>query len=291
MWDEKVQLKNVYDFDYNLKRISMDPLINVDRQERMIDVPIKLDGNYHIVTVKALGTTAEPEFSVYSNSNISTKTELLKAIHAIFQWDMDLDIVMEHFLDTNLSQLFYAHPGTPIVRDFDKYYALMKGIIHQQLNMKFAYTLSTRFVEKYGEKFDGVWFYPDPGKVAEANYEDLKKMQFSQRKAEYVIDTSRLIADGKLDLDELAGKKREEIKETLVKIRGIGPWTAESWLLFGLGKQDELPLADIGIQNALKFYFQQEKKPSIEEMKTWSKKWSPYQSYACITLWRSIEKD
>lgn len=290
MWKETVQLENVYDFDYNLKRISMDPLINVDRQERMIDVPIKLDDNYHIVTVKALGTTAEPEFLLSSDS-ISVKTELLKVIHAIFQWDMDLDMVMQHFLDTNLSQLFYAHPGTPIVRDFDKYYALMKGIIHQQLNMKFAYTLSTRFVEKYGEKVDGVWFYPDPGKVAEADYEDLKKMQFSQRKAEYVIDTSRLIADGKLNLDELSGKSREEIKETLVKIRGIGPWTAESWLLFGLGKQDELPLADIGIQNALKFYFQQEKKPSIEEMKTWSKSWSPYQSYACITLWRSIEND
>lgn len=290
MWKERVQLDHVYDFDYNLKRVSMDPLIKLDREKRWISIPVKLKGERHIVNVEATGTTAAPEFWISSEKEES-KSELISHISDIFQWNINLDDITQHFLNTNLEQLFYAHAGTPIVRDFDLYYSLMKGIIHQQLNMKFAYTLSTRFIEKYGEKIAGVWFYPDPVKVAEADYEELRALQFSQRKAEYVIDTSRKIANKELDLEELSSRSREEIISELVKIRGIGPWTAESWLLFGLGKPDELPLGDIGIQNALKFYFQKASKPSIEEMKIWSAGWSPFQSYASITLWRSIEKD
>lgn len=290
MWKEKIQLNTVYDFDYNLKRIAMDPLIKLNREERWIYVPVKIDKIAEVVKVEAAGTTAEPIFWI-SGENEETKTRLISYIGDIFQWKTDLNEVMQHFLQTNLEQLFYAHPGTPVVRDFDLYYALMKGIIHQQLNLKFAYTLSTRFVEKFGKEKDGIWFYPDPANVAEADYQELRELQFSQRKAEYVIDTSRKIAEGELDLDQLAIRPRDEIMKELVKIRGIGPWTAESWLLFGLGKPDELPLGDIGIQNALKFYFEKDQKPSVEEMKNWSTEWSPFQSYASITLWRSIEKD
>lgn len=290
MWTEKIRLHHIYDFDYCLKRFAMDPLIKLDFKNREVNVPIKINDEKHVVTVKATGTTASPEFLVSGASELKQK-ELISRVTDLFQWEVDLDQVTQHFLDTNLEQLFYAHAGTPIVRDFNLYYSLMKGIIHQQLNMKFAYTLSTRFVEKYGEKHEGVWFYPDPATVAKANYEELRELQFSQRKAEYVIDTSKRIAEGELDLTALSRKNRDEIMDRLVKIRGIGPWTAENWLLFGLGRQDELPVADIGIKNALKFYFQKEKKPSVEEIRQWSDEWNPYQSYASITLWRSIDKE
>ena len=106
----------------------------------------------------------------------------------------------------------------------------MKCIIHQQLNLSFAYTLTGRFVHTFGEQKDGVWFYPLPETIAQLDYNDLRELQFSMRKAEYVIDTSRMIADGRLDLDELDQLSDEDIMEKLVKIRGIGPWTVQNVL-------------------------------------------------------------
>lgn len=288
MWKEKFKANTFYDFDYTLLRWSFDPLIRLDLDNRWVDVPVKLENDLHTVRVQGLGTTAEPIFEVSSEKE-AARERLLSYIRDLFQWDEDIKQVHQHFLGTNLEQLFLSHPGTPIVKDFHLYDCLMKVIIHQQLNMKFAYTLSTRFVEKLGEKKNGVWFYPSPEKVAETPYDTLRELQFSKRKAEYVIDTSQLIVDGKLDLDELARESDSEIMKELIKVRGIGPWTAENWMMFGVGRNNLFPKADIGIQNALKIYFNLDGKPSYDQMESWSKEWEPYLSYASLTLWRSIE--
>ncbi|RWZ58172.1 DNA-3-methyladenine glycosylase 2 family protein [Halobacillus fulvus] len=288
MWNEKVKANSFYDFDYTLLRWQFDPLTKLDREERWVDLPVKMNEEEHIVRVQAHGTTEDPVFEVKSDS-LDSKEQLLEHIVDLFQWDRDLNVVHQHFLKTNLKDLFAAHPGTPIVRDFHYYDCLMKVIIHQQLNMKFAHTLSTRFVETFGHQRNGVWFYPSPEEVAALDYDQLRTLQFSQRKAEYVIDTSRKIVDGELDLGALSSLSDEEVMTKLVKIRGIGPWTAENWLMFGLGREDLFPKADIGIQNALKLHFGKDKKPSKEQMTEWSEQWGPYKSYASLTLWRSIE--
>jgi DNA-3-methyladenine glycosylase II len=286
MWSEEVSVNGLYDFDYVLSRLAFDPLLEVSQEERYVKLPIKIGTGKYVVKVQGVGSTEKPTFILQSKDN---KTEIIKKVKEIFQWDKPLNEIHQFFLDTSLAPLFKQYPGTPIVRDLGLYEALMKTIVHQQLNMKFAYTLTTRFVKEYGEEIDGLWFYPSPEKIASLNYEDLRPLQFSQRKAEYIIDTSRLIVEGKLDLDALARKSDEEIMETLVKIRGIGHWTAENWLLFGLGRNDLLPAADIGIQNALKKLWKKDAKPSKEEIYQAGEEWTPYRSYASITLWRSIE--
>ncbi|TGB03938.1 DNA-3-methyladenine glycosylase family protein [Halobacillus salinus] len=288
MWKERVHAKSFYDFDYTLLRWQFDPLTKLNREERWVDVPVRLNKERHIVRVQGLGTTEEPLFEVSSESD-QVKTELLQHIYNLFQWDRDLEEVHEHFLNTNLETLFVQHPGTPIVKDFHLYDCLMKVIIHQQLNMKFAYTLSTRFVQHFGSEKDGVWFYPTPDVVAELSYEQLRELQFSQRKSEYVIDTSKKIVEGEIDLDEVAALSNEDVMKQLLKIRGIGPWTVENWLMFGVGRENMFPKADIGIQNALKYYFNLDQKPNKEQMEAWSESWEPFMSYASLTLWRSIE--
>lgn len=288
MWEEKIELHTMYDFDYTLYRLSYDPMISLQRDERLVKIPVVFDGDYHIVTVQAIGTTAKPSFIVRSDSE-EYKDQIISRIFDLFQWDRELEKIQSHFQQTNLDKLFRDYPATPIVRDFDLYYCLMKTIIHQQLNMKFAYVLTTRFIEQFGEQVDGVWFYPTPEKIANLQVEDLRKLQFSGRKAEYVIDTSKKIAAGELNLEELKDKADEEVIKELVKIRGIGTWTAENWLLFGLGREDLFPKADIGIQNAVKQYFGLERKPTIEELEAFSSGWEPYRSFASLTLWRSIE--
>ena len=169
------------------------------------------------------------------------------------------------------------------------YNCLVKCIIHQQLNIKFAYTLTERFVKAYGTEVNGAWFYPSPDRVAALTVEELRELQFSTRKAEYIIDISKEIAEGRLSLESLYDRTDEEIMKELIVYRGIGQWTIQNVLLFGLGRQNLFPIADIGIQNALKKLLGLEAKPTKEEMEQLIPAWEPYLSYASLYLWRSIE--
>ncbi|MBB6455426.1 DNA-3-methyladenine glycosylase II [Salirhabdus euzebyi] len=288
MWLETIVVDGSFDFDYALSRFAFDPLLVLSVEERWVHIPMSVKGEKHVVKLQATGTTNSPAFIIQSES-FERKEDILRRVKAIFQWEKDLETIHSHFEKTNLAHLFQKYPGTPVVKDFGLYEALVKTIIHQQLNMRFAYTLSTRFVQLLGEEKDGSWFYPTPEKVASINYEELRELQFSQRKAEYVIDTSRLIASGELNLEKLAEQPDEQVIEKLTKIRGVGTWTAENWLLFGLGRENLLPAADIGIQNGLKKYLNMDAKPKKEEIYEMGEQWSPFRSYASLTIWRSTE--
>ncbi|MFS0862575.1 DNA-3-methyladenine glycosylase family protein [Fredinandcohnia sp. 179-A 10B2 NHS] len=288
MWEKKVDIQPPYDFDRVLERLSLDPLITINQKESSVNVPFYYEGEPVVVTVKSTGTIDEPTFFVSGEKDNSQEYCLGRVTH-IFQWDVPLVDIQDHFLQTDLENIFIENRGTPLVLDFDPYFSLMKCIIHQQLNMSFAYTLTSRFVKKYGQEIEGTWIYPTPEKVAALTIEELRELQFSGRKAEYVIDTSKLIASGELNLRELARKSDSEVMDALVKIRGIGKWTAQNFLLFALGRQNLFPMADIGIQNAIKKLYKIDKKPTYEQMELLSKKWEPYLSYASLYLWRSIE--
>jgi DNA-3-methyladenine glycosylase II len=289
MWEKQLKGLHTYDYHYLMKRWSMDQLNIVDVKGHELKLPVVLgDESRHIVVLQFNGTITSPIVKV-SSADSSRQEDILAWVENWLQWDIDLAEVAAHFIGSDLERLFYAHAGTPIVKDTDLYYCLMKTIIHQQLNLKFAYTLTNRFVEAFGTKQEDIWFYPTPQNVASLEYDDLRKLQFSQRKAEYVIDTSRLIIEGKLDLAQLAAASNEEIASELTKIRGLGSWSAQNWMLFGLGRSDLLPAADIGVQNALKSYDNLTEKPTPATIHTRGESWAPYRSYATMTLWRSIE--
>ncbi|MBP3038498.1 DNA-3-methyladenine glycosylase 2 family protein [Bacillaceae bacterium Marseille-Q3522] len=283
---EKISIKGPYHFDQVLNRLMLDPLHKVNLQKRTIKVPLIIDGNPVAATVTAVGTTEKPAFLIEPfNEKIFAK------LTAIFQWQESLLPIHKHFLQTKLKDLFAIHYGTPLILDFDPYNCLLKCIIHQQLNLAFAYKLTERFVRTFGFTIDDAWFYPQPEKVTALSVEELRELQFSGRKAEYVIGIAREIAEGRLDLYALAEKSAEEITEKLIKLRGVGPWTVQNFLLFGLGRKDLFPAADIGLQNALKKIYQLDRKPTPEEMEAWQQDWKPYRSYASLYLWRSIEKN
>lgn len=287
MWKETVSVTPPYHFDKVLERLSLDPLNAVDLHARSIKVPLRTrDGKLSVITVQGEGTAADPVFLV---SGETDRKEMIERIKHIFQWEQPLQPVLDHFSKTNLSALFEEHAGTPLVLEYDVYNCLMKCIIHQQLNLSFAFTLTERFVHAFGEQKDGVWCYPEPKTIAGLEYQDLRELQFSMRKAEYAIDISRMIADGALNLAELTHLSDEDIMKKLIAIRGIGPWTVQNVLMFGLGRPNLFPLADIGLQNAVKRRFALEDKPSKDLMLQVSSEWAPYLSYASLYLWRSIE--
>lgn len=285
---EKIQAEGPYNFDLVLDRLSIDPLNQVDLTERSVKVPIMLDGTPVVAQVKAIGTTEAPEFLIEGTEG-RYKEKAAERLSEIFQWHLPLETIHLHFQNTDLKPIFDEHYGTPIILDFDPYGCLLKCIIHQQLNLAFAHTLTERFVKTFGFEKEGTWFYPLPEKVAELTVEDLRELQFSGRKAEYVIGIAKEISSGNLNFEELKDLTDEAIYDKLIKLRGVGPWTVQNFLMFGLGRPNLFPAADIGIQNALKKLYKLKEKPTLEEMENFSKSWNPYLSYASLYLWRSIE--
>jgi DNA-3-methyladenine glycosylase II len=288
MWQQQIEVAPPYDFSKALKRLALDPITSVDIAKQKVIVPLYVQQIPIAVTVESIGTKEEPRFLVTAPYP-ERKNEVIERVSRLFQWNTSLEAIYEHFQRTELQPLFTEYQGMPLILDFDLYFCLMKCLIHQQLNLKVAYRLTERFVKTFGTQIDGVWFYPRPEDIAALSYDELKQLQLSGRKAEYIIDTSRLIAEGKLSLEELAHQNEEEVMEQLLSIRGIGPWTVQNFLLFGLGKPNVFPKADIGLQRAIQRLLGLSQKPSIKQMEELSKRWKPYLSYASLYLWRSIE--
>lgn len=275
-------LPYTYDFDRALNRLVGNPVNSVNLEKRFIRVPMQEGNN---VTIQATGTTQSPSFICKgAESNLQ-----IEEVKTIFQFAVPLDAISTHFIGTDLELIFKEHKGTPLIRSFSLYSELIKSIIHQQLNLSFANTLLMRFVETYGKQKDGVWHYPSPEQIAVLEVSDLRDLQFSGRKAEYVIGLSQSIASGELDLESFRNMSNDEVIAQLVSYRGVGPWTAQGFLMFGLGRPNLFPLADIGLQNALKQVWELDRKPTQDEMITRLPNWEPYLSYAALYLWRSIE--
>lgn len=286
MWTETIYVQGPYNFDLVLDRLKLDPLHVIDLEQKAIKVPLYIDKEPHVIHVQAYDTST---FLIKGKSDVQ-KSKAVEQIKKIFHWHQPLTDIAAHFQKTDLKSLFKEHYGTPIVLDFDYYSCLVRCIIHQQLNLAFAHKLTERYVQTFGEKIDEVWFFPTPERAAQLTIAELRNIQFSTRKAEYLIGLSEKVASGQLQLEKLALQSDQEIMDTLIKIRGIGRWTVENFLLFGLGRPNLFPKADIGIQNAINKLYKLEQKPTQEEMETYSKNWSPYLSYASLYLWRSVEK-
>jgi DNA-3-methyladenine glycosylase II len=280
--DAQISLPFVYDFDRALDRLSGDPLNSVDLASRTLRIPME-EGN--VITVQATGTKVQPSFILSGALNeIQTKK-----VNEILHFNDSLDGISAHFANTDLAAIFTEHEGTPLIRSFSLYGTLMRSIIHQQLNMSFANTLSMRFVETFGSETEGVLRYPSPEIVANLDVSTLREMQFSTRKAEYMIGLSQAIADGSLEPESYRQMDDDEVTAKLTAYRGVGPWTAQSFLMSGLGRPNLFPIADIGLQNALKILWKLENKPTKDEIIARYPHWTPYLSYAALYLWRSIE--
>ncbi|MEI4831719.1 DNA-3-methyladenine glycosylase [Bacillus sp. FJAT-53711] len=287
MWSEQITLEYPYRFEEVLKRLSFDPLNVVNLEDKTIHVPLSIDGEQLVVRVQGKGTMEQPQFWISSQTDKQDK--IMKRISFIFQWNQPFHEIQNHFINTSLRPLFETFAYTPIILEFDYFSCLLRCIIHQQVHLKFATKLTEQFVKTYGTEKHGVFFFPKPEQVANITVEELRNQKFSQRKAEYIIGLAKHITDGKLSLEELEGKTDEEVREQLLPLRGIGAWTVQNFLLFGLGRQNMFPKADIGIQRALQQLFQLEQKPDDAFLERMKQECEPYCSYASLYLWKSIE--
>ncbi|WP_082472094.1 DNA-3-methyladenine glycosylase family protein [Paenibacillus bovis] len=176
----------------------------------------------------------------------------------------------------------------------DLYEAICWGILGQQINLGFAYTLKRRFVEQFGQALlregRSYWLFPTAEQIAGLTVEQLSAAGITTvKKCEYLIDTARRIAEGTLSKEQLlqAGDVKQAEK-MLVQIRGIGPWTAHYVLMRCLRMPSAFPIDDVGLHNSIKHVLGLEAKPTKAHILELSAGWSLWESYATFYLWRFL---
>lgn len=159
---------------------------------------------------------------------------------------------------------------------------LVESIVSQQLSIKASDAIFKRIIDLMpGKKLL-------PENLLKIKDEDLRKAGLSFGKIKYLKDLSEKVSSGELDLNRLDKLENEEVIKELTKVKGIGRWTAEMFLMFALGREDIFSHSDLGLKNAIKRVYMI-KEYKIEEAEKIVIKWSPYRTIAARILWRSLK--
>lgn len=254
---------------------------------------IKLDGEVILLKISSNSDFIQVELP------LTTPSATIREKVAAYIWDwFDLDQSLGDFYevanhDQILQKIAPKYYGLRIIGIPDLFEGLAWAIIGQQINLTFAYTLKKRFVEKFGESrtYDGhtYWLFPTAETIASVEVDELRQLQFSVRKAEYIIGIANMMANGELTKEALQKQPdRQHVHKTLLSIRGVGAWTADYVMMKCLHDPAAFPIADVGLHLALKQLLGMQRKPTIDEIKEWATNWEGWQAYATFYLWRSL---
>ncbi len=176
-----------------------------------------------------------------------------------------------------MARLIAEHgPCSLPYREFQPFQTLANSIIGQQLSAKAADTIERR-VRAIVPNFVPADFLAVPT-------EALRAAGLSSAKARYISELAQRVNDGRLNLETMLGEPNEKVITVLVGLPGIGQWTAEMFLIFGLGRPDVLSLGDAGLQRSVRQLFGDDAK--LDQL---GKIWQPYCSVASWYLWRHLD--
>ncbi len=165
-----------------------------------------------------------------------------------------------------------------ITNDYFNFF--VRTIVFQQLSGKVATVIFNRLSSLLKNQVT-------PGMILAASFDDLRACGLSARKISYIQNLAELVTAGEVDFTDIDIMTNEKIAEMVTKIKGIGPWSAEMFLMFALGRDDVFSSSDLGLATALKKIYDQDL--NQKEIETISKKWIPYRSVVAHFLWHYNE--
>ncbi|CAL1517171.1 DNA glycosylase [Chitinophaga sp. MM2321] len=215
----------------------------------------------------------------------------------IAEWfDMDRDIKPFYKLlrqDKRLSYMAKDFAGLRLIGIPDLFEAICWCIIGQQINLVFAYKIKRRLAEKYGTKViygDTVhYIFPDSTVLQLATMEDLRAMQFSARKVEYLVTVAKAFSNGTLSKEMIRNLPDFSARQqALIRIKGIGIWTANYVLMKSLREPSGIPYGDAGLLNALIKHGIIRDKKEQAAMTLFFQQFVGWESYLAFYCWRSL---
>jgi len=166
----------------------------------------------------------------------------------------------------------------------DHFRSLVVSIMNQQISGKAADTILARFKELFkGKKF------PTPRQVLNMPIAKMRKAGLSRMKASFLKDLARRVIDGTVNFKKMHTWSDEEVIEHLVRVKGIGRWTAEMFLMFSLGREDIFSYGDLGLRNGMQKLYKLKKHPTPAQAEKITSKWKPYRSLASRYLWAIVD--
>lgn len=154
-------------------------------------------------------------------------------------------------------------------------------IVAQQISIKVALVIYDRLAEALGGA-------PTPDGVLARDLDQLRALGMSNSKAAYLHSLATAVATGDLAIDDLDPVRDDDVIAALTRVRGIGPWSAEMFLIHQLQRPDVLPAGDLGIRIAVQRAYALTDVPLIEQVRQRGTQWSPYRTFASALLWRSL---
>ena len=183
--------------------------------------------------------------------------------------------------DKKLSSLINEFEKPVFYKSTNYYDDLCKSIIYQQLSGKVAKIIYHRFLNLFPNKV------PNFKKTLDLKFEELKKIGLSKQKITYIDNLAKYFYNKKnIDFVKYSD---ESLRKELIKIKGIGPWTIDMFLMFTMHRTDILPVGDLGIKKAFQILYKLKELPSKELMIEMSAKWKPYRTIACCYLWYLVD--
>jgi DNA-3-methyladenine glycosylase II len=161
--------------------------------------------------------------------------------------------------------------------------ALLRSIVYQQLSGKAATTILDRVLALYGGR------YPRPAQLLDTPEPTLRGAGLSRQKLGYLRDLAAKVDTGEVPLARVGRLPDEEVITHLTRVKGIGRWTAQMFLIFRLGRPDVLPEMDLGIQTAIQRAYGLPERPGPADVLRIGERWRPHATVASWYLWRSLE--
>jgi DNA-3-methyladenine glycosylase II len=183
--------------------------------------------------------------------------------------------------DALIADLINQYPETILSSRKDPFYTLLRAIVGQQISVKSADSVWSRL-----ENFSNFNFSPEF--FLKADSEELRSLGLSRQKIEYIKNISSYFYEKQITDNYFKDKSSSEISSELIKIKGIGTWTIEMFLIFYALEPDIFPVKDIGVINTMKKLYGFS---SLDEILKHSERWRPWSTVAVWYIWRSLDDE
>jgi DNA-3-methyladenine glycosylase II len=289
----RLDVPREFSFDMNFQFLQRSPKELLHRVEEHSVVKLLRQGEeYVLFRVRPADDHLVIEF-LNGLPSTSMRAFVMEYVKEWFDLYSDLKPFYERVAkDKLIGELTRIYYGYRIIGQPDLFESLVWAVLGQQINLAFAYTLKQRFVEQFGEKLvwdeQAYYMFPEARAIAELNDDHLLPLQFSRQKSRYTVGIAEAFASGEVSKEKLKGLPLQEAKERLMKIKGVGNWTANYALMKTFRYPDAFPLEDAGIHNAIKNLKKLQRKPTLDEVKRIFKKYKGWEAYATLYLWKSL---
>lgn len=192
---------------------------------------------------------------------------------------------VKYLIDKNpdLLPLFQKKAEVIVNVDDDYFVSLVGTIVAQQLSGKVVQVIYTRLMNLFDHDINAQ-------KILAMSEEDLRSVGLSFQKIKYLKSLSQCYIDKVVDFTHIHDMTDEEVIDMLVKIKGIGVWSAQMFLMFSLGREDVFSVLDLGLRNGAKKVFNQPELTN-EEILLISENWKPYRSVVSHYLWHAWDNE